>query len=247
MTRIHHYSIATAFAIIALTALAVVRLRFSQRLGEPAVRMVGLPVVTESGNVARTNSVFLPQSTPGYDVAVAPMDDIEISFLPPDTSFGRRRFTSIDGNLSVQTTVVLMRSDRTSMHRPEFCLSRSGWNIKRQVTEAVRLAGQPSRDVAVRRLDVTQFGKDETGRSVQAAGVYAFFFVAPGLTTASPLTRTLWMMRSLFESNVLQRWAYVSYFARCEPGDEEATFQKMANLIGQTAPEFIQFDQGALP
>lgn len=247
MTRIHHYSIAAAFAIIALTALAVVRLRYSQRLGEPAVGMIGLPVVTESGNVARTNSVFLPQSTPGYEVSVAPMDDIEISFLPPDTSFGRRRFTSSDGKLSVQTTVVLMRSDRTSMHRPEFCLSRSGWNIKRQVTQSVRLHGHPSRDVDVRRLDVTQFGRDETGKSVQAAAVYAFFFVAPGLTTASPVTRTLWMMRSLFESNVLQRWAYVSYFAPCEPGDEEKTFQKIAQLIGQTAPEFIQFDQAAPP
>jgi hypothetical protein len=37
---------------------------------------------------------------------------------------------------------------------------------------------------------------------------------------------------------VLQRWAYVSYFAICSPGQEDATFERMSRLIEESVPEF---------
>ena len=37
---------------------------------------------------------------------------------------------------------------------------------------------------------------------------------------------------------VLQRWAYVSYFAYCWPGQEDATFARMKQLIAASVPEF---------
>jgi hypothetical protein len=37
---------------------------------------------------------------------------------------------------------------------------------------------------------------------------------------------------------ILQRWAYISYFAPCLPGQEEATFDRMKKLIAASVPEY---------
>ena len=47
-----------------------------------------------------------------------------------------------------------------------------------------------------------------------------------------------WMARDLICTGVLQRWAYISYFALCPPGEEEATFEQMKALIARSMPEF---------
>ena len=44
------------------------------------------------------------------------------------------------------------------------------------------------------------------------------------------------MIRSLVLETELQRWAYVSFFTVCEPGDEDAAFDKLSRLIAACAP-----------
>jgi hypothetical protein len=39
-------------------------------------------------------------------------------------------------------------------------------------------------------------------------------------------------------TGVLQRWAYLSYFAVCAPGQEDAAFERMKNLIVHSVPEY---------
>ena len=56
--------------------------------------------------------------------------------------------------------------------------------------------------------------------------------------TADHWTRILWLARDLLRHGVLQRWAYVSYFTICYPGQEEATFERMQKLITASVPEF---------
>ena len=46
------------------------------------------------------------------------------------------------------------------------------------------------------------------------------------------------MTKGLLSEGVLQRWAYVTYFAICNPGDEDATFDKMARFIAESVPKF---------
>jgi hypothetical protein len=36
---------------------------------------------------------------------------------------------------------------------------------------------------------------------------------------------------------VLQRWAYVTYFSLCAPGQEEATYTRMRQFISDIVPE----------
>jgi hypothetical protein len=47
------------------------------------------------------------------------------------------------------------------------------------------------------------------------------------------------IIRDLLFRNVLQRWAYVSFFADCAPGEEDATFEKMTRLIATSVPGIV--------
>jgi hypothetical protein len=39
-------------------------------------------------------------------------------------------------------------------------------------------------------------------------------------------------------TGVLQRWAYVTCFSVCQPGQEEATFNRMKEFLAAAVPEF---------
>ena len=76
------------------------------------------------------------------------------------------------------------------------------------------------------------------GQEVAASGVYVYWFVAERAYTANHWQRMWWMAREMLQSGVLQRWAYVSYFAVCSPGQEQTTFERMKKFIAASAPEF---------
>jgi hypothetical protein len=70
-------------------------------------------------------------------------------------------------------------------------------------------------------------------------GVYVFWFVADGDEyTARHWQRMWWMARDLLRTGVLQRWAMISYFTVCTPGQEEAAFDRLKKFIAASAPEF---------
>ena len=50
--------------------------------------------------------------------------------------------------------------------------------------------------------------------------------------------RLWWLARDLLRTGVLQRWAYVSCFTVCIPGQEEAVFERVKRLIAASVPEF---------
>ena len=50
--------------------------------------------------------------------------------------------------------------------------------------------------------------------------------------------RMWWLARDLLRTGVLQRWAYISYFTVCAPGQEEATFARVEKLIAASVPEY---------
>jgi hypothetical protein len=68
--------------------------------------------------------------------------------------------------------------------------------------------------------------------------VFVYWFVAENQLTANHRQMLWWMGRDLLRTGVLQRWGYVTYFAVCAPGQEEATFLRMSQLISAAVPEF---------
>ncbi len=69
-------------------------------------------------------------------------------------------------------------------------------------------------------------------------GVYVYWFVADHEYTREHWQRMWWMAKDLLQTGVLQRWAYITYFAVCAPGQEDATFERLSKMIAASVPEF---------
>jgi hypothetical protein len=222
-----------ALVLIGGAAGLLKRLQANQHLGQPAVKtspIAGSPRLR----------VELPPNVPGYSSEIIEPDKLTLETLPQDTSFGTRRYTAADGFWTV-TSVVLMGSDRTSIHKTEYCMEGSGWHINRELSESVKVQmNRPYPYELPAMKYITSREVEMNGEKRQVQGIYVAWFVADNDEfTADHWQRMWWLARDLLTSGVLQRWALVSYFSACMPGQEDATFERMKKFIATTAPDFL--------
>jgi len=222
---------ALALVLMGATGAILTNLRAHQKLGLPAVK-------TSAQLDSPRLLVDLPERVLDCESEFLPPAKMEMEYLPQDTSFGHRRYTAQD-KFRTDVNVVLMGTDRTSLHKPQFCLSGQGWSIDDNASTetSVRIERPYAYDLPVMRLISTK-GATVNGQQVVNRGVYVYWFVAQDEYTAKHWQRMWWMARDLFRTGVLQRWAYVSYFSVCRPGEESATFERMKKLIAASVPEF---------
>lgn len=235
----------SAIALIGLSAFWLHGLRSAVHLGKPGVKLTSMPVLDEDSKIARTNSVALPLHVPGFEARLANITRMELEYLPPDTTYARRLYALPKEGFSVQASAVLMGTDRTSIHRPEYCLTGQGWNITRQRPMQIRINGAKPYDLPVQRYDMSYQG-EVNGRVAIRSGIYVFWFVADGQITSSHVQRQWWLIRDLLLHQTLQRWAYISFFADCAPGEEDATYERITRLVAASVPDF-QLTAGATP
>ena len=134
-------------------------------------------------------------------------------------------------------SVVVMGTDRTSIHKPQYCLTGQGWRIDRYEQTRVRIERPHAYDLPVMKLTATHPGQKPSGEG-PLRGIYVYWFVADAALTADHVERMWWMARELITTGVLQRWAYVSCFAVCRPGQEEAASARVTQLLSAAVPEF---------
>lgn len=223
--------------LLGATAGLLLKMQASQRLGRPGLRVVPVPILDENGKVAGTNSVFLPARVLDYESKSEPIQSLELGWLPPDTTYGRRLYTAPDG-FQVLMSVVLMGTDRTSIHKPQYCLSGQGWTIDRTEKTAVSISRPHPFQLPLMKLTTAKVDNQSDGRAGVWHGIYAYWFVADDQLTADHAERMWWMARDLMFKGVLQRWAYVTCFAICHPGQEETTYGRMREFIAASVPEF---------
>ena len=111
----------TALGLMGGAAALLTRLQGHQKLGQPAVKTSPIPSSPRL-------QVELPERVLDYTSKSMEVDKGVLEWLPPDTSFGQRIYKAPDG-FEVSINVVLMGSDRTSLHKTEFCLEGQGWRI----------------------------------------------------------------------------------------------------------------------
>lgn len=232
-----HAPFVMALLLIGLGAAGLHKLRSAVRLGTPGVRMSNLPVLDEEARVARTNSVALPLRVDGHAATAEAIPRMELDYLPPDTVYARRTYIPNSGQPRIQASVVLMGADRTSIHRPEYCLTGQGWNIRQKRGLDIPIARPTPYTLPVQRYDMTYSGM-ANGRPDRRSGVYVFWFVADGQLTNSHLERQAWLIRDLVLKQVLQRWAYVAFFADCAPGGEDAAYNAIVKLLKESIADF---------
>jgi hypothetical protein len=218
-------------ALIGATAGVLTRLRASQKLGQPGVKTHTL---AQSKNL----EILLPDRVLEFTSELVEQDKMVLDALPKDTSFGQRRYEAADG-FSTLVNVVLMGSDRTSLHKPQFCLEGSGWRIDHAASgvATVRVERPRPYGLPVMKLIATK-QVTSNGQKVTARAVYLYWFVAEDALTARHWQRMWWMAKELLRTGMLQRWAYVTCFSVCQPGQEEATFNRMKQFLAEAVPEF---------
>jgi hypothetical protein len=220
-----------ALGLMGGAAALLTRLQGGQKLGQPAVKTSPIP------GSARLQ-VELPERVLDYTSEAVETDKGVLEWLPPDTSFGQRLYRAPDG-FEASVNVVLMGSDRTSLHKTEFCLEGQGWRIDQgaSLETKVRMERPYPYDLAVMKFvasrEATIGGERRTAR-----GIYVMWFVADDEFTARHWQRMWWMARDLLRTGILQRWASIAYFTACAPGQEEAAFARLKQFISASAPEF---------
>ena len=224
---------AVTLMLIAGSAGFLRYLKANQKLGTPGVKVVQAPT-------ANGFQVPLPEHVLDYTSEPGEASKEEIGALPKDTTFGRRLYLANDGLGMKQTivTVVLMGRDRTSIHKPQFCLPGQGWTIDRTETASVRMSKPHPYDLPVMKLTTSRTETKRGGQIVNLRGVFLYWFVADNELTEYHWERMWWMARDLIRTGVLQRWAYVTVFSPCYPGEEDAAFERMKRFISASVPEF---------
>ncbi|MBI5772137.1 MAG: exosortase-associated EpsI family protein [Verrucomicrobia bacterium] len=223
-------------AVVALAIMAgggglILRLKAAQRLGAPGLKTVKIPGTDRL-------QIELPGRVLDFTSELIEPTQEELGTLPKDTTYGRRYYRGADG-FPLLLSVVLMGTDRTSIHKPQFCLIGQGWTIDRTEAAQIPMMRPLPYSLPVAKLTVTK-NFLANGQSVTRRGIYVYWFVADKVVSGdgSGRERMWWMAREMIATGVLQRWAYVTCFADCAPGDEEKTYERIKQFIAAATPEF---------
>jgi hypothetical protein len=230
MNRSNLILITVALAIMGLGAGLLLRLKTGQRLGKPGVKLAAVPGTNEW-------RVLLPEQVLDYRSEAVPTTEVERLTLPPDTTFGKRFYQAPDG-FAVFTSVVLMGTDRTSIHKPEFCLEGQGWTTLKTEQLKIPITRPAPFSLPVTRMTLGRTVKARDGSLVEMRGMYVFWFVADGAMTGSHWERIRSMSTEMLRSGTLQRWAYVACLSTFPPGREEAAYERMKQFLAAAVPEF---------
>ncbi|HVU09189.1 MAG TPA: exosortase-associated EpsI family protein [Verrucomicrobiae bacterium] len=217
-------------ALIAVSAVALTWFKKNQKLGKPGIKAVAIP-----GSVQM--KIDLPTHVLDFISTNVPEPDVVSGYLPKDTSYAERIYFTPDG-FQIQNTVILMGSDRTSIHRPEFCLPGQGFQINSKSTVNIPITSPHNYELPVTKWIISKSIKTTDGKQENISGLYVFWFVADNKQTTGIVPMQISMMRDQLLTGVLQRWAYVSYFTVCLPGQEDVTFERLKKLIAASVPEF---------
>ena len=184
-------------ALMALAALLIQGLQARQRLGEPGVEWRPGPAGGLAGEIP------LPVELAGGASRPMEVTPGEREYLPEDTSFGRRIYRTRDG-FEAMVSVVLMGRDRTSIHKPQLCLTGQGWRIESARDAVIPVEGAEPYRLPVKELRAGKAFATEEG-PVALGGVYIYWFVADGRLTREHWQRMWWMAGDLLTTGVLPR------------------------------------------
>lgn len=222
--------------LVGLTAGLLLRVRSHYSLGKPGVKVVNAPIYSSDHTPISSQSVFLPERVGEYTSTNLPVEKIELEMLPPDTTYGRRAYHSSDA--AIMTSVVLMGTDRTSIHKPQYCLTGQGESIVANEVITIPIAEPHPYELKVMKLSTTKQHPLGGGKFATISGIYLYWFVADGHLTPHHGERMWLMGRDLITKGLLQRWAYVAYFSRCLPGQESILLERMKRFVAASVPEF---------
>lgn len=230
MTRRNLVLLLITLAMMGVASGMLLQLKAGRKLGPAAVKTSPI-----DGSIRV--KVELPERVLNFTSEFYEPEELVLQTLPKDTSFGHRIYKAPDG-FELSMNAVLMGTDRTSIHKPQICLSGFGWNLDDTppVEKMLLIDGPIQWELPVARL----LGTKEImigGRLVTARCVYVYWFAAEDRYTSRHWERMWWMARDLVRTGVLQRWSYMSCLAVCQPGHEERVYRRLLEFVAAAAPQ----------
>ena len=226
-----------ALGMIGGTMAYLTEIRGAERLGPPGVRVGPVPLYGVNGAVIANQSVLLPETVLGFKSTAEAITDVELSGLPHDTTFGRRRYV-VDPDFAPLVSVVLMGTDRASIHQPQFCLVGAGWTIDKTERASFNVQKPYPYEMEAMKLTTSIGRADAHGQLVVTKGIYVYWFVTSDRITPDQGARLWSIAKTMVEKRELERWAYISYFIPCASGAEDATFARLKKFIEASVPDF---------
>ena len=179
-----------------------------------------------------------PTTCPQCGAKLGNMNWAERAMLPADTGLVRKYY-SIPGNRSgIHATIVLSGDDRSSIHRPQVCMTAAGHEIAHERVIRIPLEGR-AEPLEVTVLDMVKPFTREDGARGAYASYYAYWFVGKDRETASHLARMAWMGYDRVFRGVSHRWAYIALSGARDPASE-AHLQTIANFASQLHPALLK-------
>ena len=166
------------------------------------------------------------------------MNWAERSLLPADTGLVRKYY-SRPGNLDpIHATIVLSGNDRSSIHRPQVCMTAAGNDIIHERVIRIPMEGRPEPlDVMV--LDMVKSFPREDGTHAAYSSYYAYWFVGKNRETASHLARMFYMGYDRVVHGVSHRWAYVALAGPRDPLNDNH-LQTIADFASRLHPVLLK-------
>lgn len=229
------------FLLMAGTCGACWYFKTHQKIGKPGVLLEAGNIYNEKNEIVRTNRVALPEKLDGYTSRLQPISTRELNWLPADTLYGRRLYATPDESYAANVTVVLMEKDRTSIHRPQFCLPANGFDIFKEESIDLPIPLQDGTELKAQLIQANRVIKTDDGQTHQVRALYIYYFVADGQTTNNHAEMLWRISKDLLSTGVTERWGYVSLFTLCMPGQEAATLEQSKDLLKKMVPTFQPF------
>jgi exosortase/archaeosortase family protein len=228
--------------VIASGAGAIAHRRSHQRLTAPGVKLTNdvLQIVSGTNVIgAESNIVFLPPDVGQFKSQPMPLTQIVKEWLPPDTTYGQRRYIAPD-KFFVDTMVVLMGSDRTSIHNPRYCLPAQNLEITADERDSIRVEQPVPYELPVSKLRFAMKARTNDGEVREVNGLFVYWFVSDTKVSAEHGKRMLETSRDLLRTGVMERWAYVICMTFFEPGAEReaAAYARLKDFIRESVPQF---------
>jgi len=210
--------VALAFAVdVHVSNETGIRLDLPARVGSWQGREILYCIQEECRGTFFVDDLADPDVCPDCGKPLGGMSYAEYIQLPRDTVIRKMMYVHPDGAV-IYASYVLSGKERSSIHRPQVCLTNNGNEIVKTVKARIPLARRDPLDVIV--LDLNRSFRAPDGTQHATNAYYAYWFAAKHHETPYHLMRMFWMASDKVLRSTAHPWAYISVSGNRDPGSD---------------------------
>ena len=210
--------LALAFAVeVRVSDQTGIRLDLPDQVGPWRGREILYCVQEECRGTFFPDALADPATCPDCGEPLGGISYAEYQQLPRDTVIRKSVYTNPGGSV-IYASYVLSGKERSSIHRPQVCLTSVGQEIIKSATTRIPMEQHDPLDVMVLDL-VRRFQAPDDSRHI-VNSYYAYWFAAKHHETPHHLMRMFWMASDKVLRSTAHPWAYISVSGDRNPASD---------------------------